>query len=100
MIGSGGPPSQRSITIQAPSFEIFPNPGKNKFTITLKGESKESFIKEVVVKNTLGVTVFTQKFNTKLQKQNINIPNQKTDVYIVDIFDSKRWILQKLVIQN
>ncbi len=75
---------------------LSPNPTTGQFNITLSTEDKATFVKEVRIKNKMGVYVLKQKFSNNQKSQIINLFNQPTDIYIIEIFDGKNWLSQKL----
>jgi hypothetical protein len=86
--------------VAAEKVTIAPNPTSGQFSITLNTEDKTSAIKEVIIRNKMGILVFQKKFNVNQKNQKINLPNQTTDIYTVEIFNGSEWITQKLSIKN
>lgn len=91
----------------APSFEtsnskisISPNPSNGQFIVVLNAKNKNAGIKQIIVKNKIGIPVYRQTFSNNQQQQNIDISGNPTDIYIVEIFDGKQWITQKLSLQR
>ena len=81
-------------------YTISPNPSSGQFTITLNSADKKAVIKEVIITNKMGLTVFHQKITNAQNTQSINLPAMPTDIYMVQIFDGTEWTTQKLSIKH
>jgi hypothetical protein len=79
---------------------LIPNPTNGQFVVTLKTEDKNAVIKEIIITNKMGIPVYQQKFANKQKKQTINLFNQPTDIYLIEVFDGKKWVTEKLSLQR
>ena len=79
---------------------LIPNPTNGQFVVSLKSEDKDAVIKEIIVTNKMGMPVYQQKFANKQKKQTINLFNQPTDIYLVEVFDGVKWVTEKLSLQR
>ncbi len=79
---------------------LVPNPTKGQFVVSLKTEDKNAEIKEIIIRNKMGIPVYQQKFANKQKKQTINLFNQPTDIYLVEVFDGVKWVTEKLSLQR
>lgn len=82
--------------IASPEYTVHPNPTKGVFTISLKGSDKAAAIKEIVVKNKVGVAVKQFKYKSTQKAQTVNIQDLPSDVYFVHIFDGKIWVGERI----
>jgi hypothetical protein len=72
-------------------LSISPNPATNTIKINLKTEDKNSFIREVVIANKMGIEVRHFQFSAISKTETVNIENLSPDFYIVRIFDGNLW---------
>ncbi len=79
---------------------LSPNPTSGQFFITIENKDKEKTIKQVRVKNKMGIPIFYKRFYDNKKTQSINLVNQPSDIYIVEIFNGKIWTSQKLSLQH
>ena len=79
---------------------VSPNPSPGKFMLTLTTADKSAAIKEVIIKNKMGIAIYQQRFKNEQKKQAIDLSNQPSDIYMVQIFDGKQWITEKLSLQK
>ncbi len=86
----------RQSSLSENSTTISPNPTTGIINILLDSKDKLTNIKEIRIKNKMGVLVFNKKYNNNQITQSVNIANQMADLYIVEIFDGKDWSSQKL----
>ncbi len=77
-----------------------PNPTSGKFVVTLQSQKANTSITEIVIRNKEGVLIFRQKYNNKQKTQRIILPTLSTDIYLVEIFDGRKWQTQKLSVIN
>lgn len=104
----GGNPEQRMTEItqsaddqnQVSKLAISPNPSTGQFVLALNTAHKTSLIKEVIITNKMGAVVYQQKFYSGQKTQTINLSDQSTDTYIVQVFDGKEWHAQKLALRK
>lgn len=82
------------------SVKVFPNPSSGQLTVTLNSKDKSSTIKEIRVKNKMGIYVFYQKFKMGQKNQSLNLYNQPSDIYLIEIFDGKNWLIEKLILKK
>ena len=100
------PPTCKELTVGNTTEEnkeyikILPNPSNGIFTIQLNSSAKEKAIKEVIIKDKMGMLVYQQKFAANQQQQTINLAGKPTDIYMVQIFDGTNWVTQKLSLQK
>lgn len=78
---------------------ISPNPTTGQTTISLVSDSKDLEIKEVRIKNKMGRIFVIQKFSN-LKQKTIDLSTLPNDVYIVDVFDGKKWNSHKIIVQK
>jgi PKD-like domain/Secretion system C-terminal sorting domain len=96
VIGTGGPlPLRQASKIKV---DIFPNPSRGQFIVSLDNNNKT--IKEVRIKNKMGMIIFNQKFNNNQKQQNIILYNQPMDIYVVEVYDGSQWATQKLILEK
>lgn len=92
------------LPVERPSivdkYTISPNPTNGQFNISLNSTDTKATIKEVIIKNKMGLTIYHQKFDNSQKVQKINTFGKPTDVYMVQIFDGNEWTTQKLNIQQ
>ncbi len=79
---------------------LMPNPTNGQFAVSLKTKDKNAVIKEIIITNKMGIPVYQQKFVNKQKRQTVNLINQPTDVYIVEVFDGIKWVTEKLSLQR
>ena len=79
---------------------ISPNPSTGQFTLNLSTTDKNSLIKEVIITDKMGKPLYHQKFFNSQKTQIINLFNQPTDTYMVQLFDGKEWHTQKLLLRK
>ena len=79
------------------SFDIFPNPVSNEFTLTYTPESNSA---RLDIFNLQGVSVLSDTFTKSAYiKNKYNISNLKKGVYLVEITDGGRLMTRKLVVK-
>ena len=81
-------------------ISVSPNPASGQFNVYLLSAEKNAGIKEIIIKNKMGMPVYHQHFKTKQKNQNINLYNQPTDIYLVAVFDGKEWVTQQLILRH
>lgn len=86
--------------IETSKISISPNPSSGQFAVTLNTSDKLASINQIVIKDKMGRPVYQQKFNNHQKTQTINLSNKTTDIYMVEVFDGKRWTTQKLSLQH
>jgi hypothetical protein len=79
---------------------LSPNPTNGQFKVLLSTDAKEAVIREVRIKNKMGIAVYQQVFKNLQNEQTINLYNLPTDIYIVEVFDGKKWLTEKLSLQH
>ncbi len=90
------PPPETSTA----KVSIAPNPTSGQFTVSLSTTAKTESIKEIIITNKMGIPVYQQKFTNNQKKQTINLYNQPTDIYLVEVFDGVKWVTEKLSLQR
>ena len=65
-------------------LKIFPNPNRGEFTLTAENELNNV---NVVIFNSIGQTIFNQKFES-LNKQTIRLSDVPTGLYYIQITDN------------
>ena len=86
---------QKSIT----NLLVFPNPSTGTFTVQYS--SKEKFTASVIVRNMMGVIVYTipqKQYYGSLQEK-INISGKPKGIYMVEIVSGEKRITTKILIQ-
>jgi photosystem II stability/assembly factor-like uncharacterized protein len=79
------------------SLEVFPNPAKDEFSVTLPN-TKESY--NVTLVNVLGAVVFeTTTVKNAAEKLNINVANQPAGVYFLNVQSKSEKFTRKIVIE-
>jgi hypothetical protein len=80
---------------------ISPNPITNSFDASLKEKSTglDVPITEIIIKDKFGTAVKHQKFEGKSKSERVNIQNLGTDMYVVQVFDGKKWRSRKIMKQ-
>ncbi len=84
----------------AAKINVYPNPGNGQFKISLSSADKTAGIKEIIIKNKMGLTVYHQKFNNNQNTQSVYLFGKQTDIYTVQVFDGAKWQTEKLVLQQ
>lgn len=81
-------------------FEIYPNPSKGIFTVSMLSESIKNA--DIRIINASGIVVYEQKgiivestFATK-----INLSSQAEGIYYIELTDGKKHFIKKLLIKN
>jgi lysyl endopeptidase len=92
--------TQEITNTSSAKISLSPNPTNGQFKVLLSGDAKDATIREVRVKNKMGVEVFRQVFKNGSKEQTINLFNQPLDIYIVEVFDGKKWLTEKLSLQH
>ncbi|MEO7445231.1 MAG: S8 family serine peptidase [Ferruginibacter sp.] len=100
---------KKCLTIERPvsilqetseKMSISPNPSPGQFMVSLNSVNENAGIKEVIVRNKMGINVFRQMFRDNKKRQTINLSGRPTDIYTVHIFDGKEWQVHKLSLQR
>lgn len=81
-------------------FTISPNPTNGQFNISLTSNDKNASIKEVIIKNKMGIAVFQKTFTNNQKQQTINLFSKTTDIYFIELYDGNEWTTQKLSLQR
>jgi hypothetical protein len=77
---------------------ITPNPTSGQVQIDIKG-AKTSAIKEIRITDKVGNTQKRFIYNKNVKTVTINIADLPTDVYIIQVYDGKDWISNKIIKQ-
>lgn len=86
--------------VSSAKISIYPNPGNGQFNVALKTTDKSISIKEIIIKNKMGLTVYQKKISNNQPSQLVDIYGTPTDLYTVQVFDGKTWQTQKIIIQQ
>lgn len=81
-------------------YTISPNPTNGQFNISLTSRDENAFIKEIIIKNKMGIAVFRKTFSNNQKQQTVNLFSKSTDIYFIEIFDGNEWTTQKLSLQR
>ena len=81
-------------------LKIYPNPSSGQFNIILTTPDKSSIIKSVRIKNKMGKYVFSQYLKFGQKSHSVSLLNEPPDIYIVEIFDGKKWFVEKLILKK
>ncbi len=73
---------------------IYPNPTNDIFNVEL---NKGIFIKRIIIKNKLGVTIKSFNYDNNLSKQLISFIDFPQDVYTIQVFDGNIWYTSKVI---
>ena len=92
--------TQEITNVPSEKISLSPNPTNGQFKVLLSSDDKEAAIKTVRIKNKMGIQVYQQVFKNAAKEQSINLFNLPTDVYIVEVFDGKKWLTEKLSLQH
>ncbi|WP_428230940.1 reprolysin-like metallopeptidase [Flavobacterium sp.] len=92
----------QTFTLGEPSlisvdFALYPNPSKGNLTIQLESDSLNRI--EVFVHNIVGKQVYFNSFdNTRHLKQNIQLSNVSSGMYLVTIIDGEKRTVKKIIV--
>jgi hypothetical protein len=90
----------KSVSDMHNNIVLSPNPSTGKFMVTLKSQDKNAGIREVVIINKMGMTIYRKNFSGFQINEAINISGIPTDIYTVRIFDGNDWHSGKLSIRK
>ena len=76
------------------SYAVSPNPSTNTITVASKGFGT---IEEIRVKDKFGNSRVTKRFANKSSSVLLDISFLPSDIYIVEIFDGKKWHAEKII---
>jgi subtilisin-like proprotein convertase family protein len=78
-------------------FTLYPNPNKGQFTIRFLGQGTTGI--QVSVYDVLGKNVYANTFESATHfKQNIQLPNASSGLYLIKVVDGNRKVVKKIVI--
>lgn len=95
--------AERPAIITEPGLDkilLSPNPTNGQFKISLVSDEKDAFIRTIRIRTKMGVQVYQQDFKNSQKEQLINLFSLPTDIYMVEVFDGKKWITEKLSLQR
>ena len=84
-------------TITTSAISVYPNPSNGKINIVNTDKNVKDY--SVVVYNSLGAVVFSQQF-TNLSNEQIDLGNQPSGIYSVQLKSAKNTINKSIVIAN
>ncbi|MBL7702787.1 MAG: T9SS type A sorting domain-containing protein [Ferruginibacter sp.] len=88
--------ADHETTTKTPKVVISPNPTSGQIKIDITG-SKTAAIKEIIITDKAGNTKRRLTFSQNLTTVNITIADLPTDVYILQVYDGKSWISNKII---
>ena len=83
--------------ISTSTISVYPNPSNGKINIVNTDKNVKDY--SVVVYNSLGAVVFSQQF-TNLSNEQIDLGNQPSGIYSVQLKSAKNTINKSIVIAN
>ena len=87
-------------------YTISPNPTKDNLIVSVDeaklvtqkiAKSSDQNIREIVILDKTGMVLAKQTYSKGTRQVNKNISNLKTGIYIIRIFNGKKWTALKLV---
>ncbi len=81
--------------IEHNEFNVFPNPTKGSFIISLDGMLEGG---KVEIKNLFGENVFIENILNESRKE-INLKNIAQGIYFVKVFDREKYYCKKLIVE-
>lgn len=79
---------------------ISPNPSYGEFIVTLANTDNRYAIREIVVKDKLGLPVYRRKYADNLGQRRVTLPFSSTNVYMVSVFDGKEWLTTSVTVRR
>jgi hypothetical protein len=79
---------------------VSPNPTTGQIIIAINPKNIGLSIKEYIIKNKMGKVFAKQKLSNDVNQYSLNIASLPNDIYLIDIFDGKKWNTHKIILQK
>lgn len=88
---------ENSEVLFKPAFSVYPNPNNGKFNLNINSDSESDI--DVKVLNTIGQTIYKQKFtNSNNVNEIIELENVKNGIYFVQVSNGDFTKIERIVI--